>query len=112
MDRAYVGFRRLHRFTICSAFFVTRAKRGLDYTRRSRRRVDKLTGLRSDETIVLAGPKTSRLYPDPLRRISYYDAENDRRFVFLTNNFTLPAFTIAEIYKSRCHVEMFFKWIK
>jgi transposase len=112
MDRGYVDFRRLHQFTICSAFFVTRAKRGLDYTRRSRRRVEKSTGLRSDQTIVLAGPKTSRLYPDPLRRISYYDAENDRRFVFLTNNFTLPALTIAKLYKCRWQVELFFKWIK
>ena len=112
MDRGYVDFRRLYRLKICSAFFVTRAKRGLDYTRRSRRRVDKLTGLRSDQTIVLAGPKTSRLYPDPLRRISFYDAENDRRFVFLTNNFTLPALTIAKIYKCRWQVELFFKWIK
>jgi transposase len=112
MDRGYVDFRRLHRFTIGSAFFVTRAKRGLDYTRRNRRRVDKSTGLRSDQTIVLAGPKTSRLYPDPLRRISFYDAENDRRFVFLTNNFTLPALTIARLYKCRWQVELFFKWIK
>jgi transposase len=112
MDRGYVDFGRLYRLTICLAFFVTRAKRGLDYTRRSRRRVDKSTGLRSDQTIVLAGPKTSRLYPDPLRRISFYDAENDRRFVFLTNNFTLPALTIAKIYKCRWQVELFFKWIK
>lgn len=112
MDRGYVDFRRLHRFTIGSAFFVTRAKRGLDYTRRGRRRVEKSTGLRSDQTIGLAGPKTSRLYPDPLRRITYYDAENDRRFVFLTNNFTLPALTIANLYKCRWQVELFFKWIK
>lgn len=112
MDRGYVDFRRLHRFTIGSAFFVTRAKRGLDYTRRSRRRVDKSTGLRSDQTIVLVGPKTSRLYPEPLRRISFYDAENDRRFVFLTNNFTLPALTIAKLYKCRWQIELFFKWIK
>jgi transposase len=112
MDRGYVDFRRLHRFTIGSAFFVTRAKRGLDYTRRNRRRVDKSTGLRSDQTIVLAGPKTSRLYPDPLRRISFYDAENERRFVFPTNNFTLPALTIARLYKCRWQVELFFKWIK
>ncbi len=102
----FIGSRR------ASAFFVTRAKRGLDYTRRSRRRVDKTTGLRSDQTIVLAGPKTSRLYPDPLRRVSFYDAENDRRFVFLTNNFTLPALTIAKLYKCRWQVELFFKWIK
>ena len=112
MDRGYVDFRRLHRFTIGSAFFVTWAKRGLDYTRRGRRRVEKSTGLRSDQTIVLAGPKTSRLYPDPLRRITYYDAENDRRFVFLTNNFTLPSLTIANLYKCRWQVELFFKWIK
>jgi hypothetical protein len=112
MDRGYVDFRRLHRFKIGSAFFVTRAKRGLDYTRRSRQTVDKSTGLRSDQTIVLAGPKTSRLYPDPLRRISFYDAENDRRFVFLTNNFALPALTIAKLYKCRWQVELFFKWIK
>ena len=112
MDRGYVDFRRLHRFTTCSAFFVTRAKRGLDFTRRARRRVDKTTGLRSDQTIVLAGPKTSRLYPDPLRRVVFYDAENDRRFVFLTNNFTLPALTIAKLYKCRWQVELFFKWIK
>jgi hypothetical protein len=112
MDRGYVDFRRLHRFTTCSAFFVTRGKRGLHFTRRARRRVDKTTGLRSDQTIVLAGPKTSRLYPDPLRRIVFYDAEHDRRFVFLTNNFTLPALTIARIYKCRWQVELFFKWIK
>jgi Domain of unknown function (DUF4372)/Transposase DDE domain len=112
MDRGYVDFQRLYRFTTCSAFFVTRAKRGLDFTRRARRRVDKTTGLRSDQTIILVGPKTSRLYPDPLRRIVFYDAENDRRFVFLTNNFTLPALTIAKLYKCRWQVELFFKWIK
>jgi len=112
IDRGSIDFQRLHRFTTGSAFFVTRAKRGLDFRRRSRRRVDKTTGLRSDQTIVLVGPKTSRLYPDPLRRIAFYDAENDRRFVFLTNNFTLPALTIARIYKCRWQVELFFKWIK
>jgi hypothetical protein len=112
VDRGYVDFRRLHRFTSCSAFFVTRAKRGLDFTRRARRAVDKTTGLRSDQTIVLAGPKSSRLYPDQLRRVVFYDAETDRRFVFLTNNFTLPALTIARLYKCRWQVELFFKWIK
>ena len=112
MDRGYVDFRRLHRFTTCSAFFVTRAKRGLDFTRRARRPVAKATGLRSDQTIVLAGRKSSRLDPDPLRRIAFYDAENDRRFVFLTNNFTLPALTIARLYKCRWQIELFFKWIK
>ena len=112
MDRGYVDFQRLHRFTTGSAFFVTRAKRNLDFTRRARRPVDKTTGLRSDQTIVLVGPKSSRLYPDPLRRIAFYDVENDRRFVFLTNNFALPALTIALLYKCRWQVELFFKWIK
>lgn len=112
MDRGYVDFQRLYRFTQGSAFFVTRGKRNLDCTRRERRAVDKTTGLRSDQTIVLAGSKSSRLYPDPLRRIAFYDAENQRRLVFLTNNFALPALTIARLYKSRWQVELFFKWIK
>lgn len=112
MDRGYVDFRRLNRLTQGGAFFVTRAKRNMVYTRRARRQVDRATGLRSDQTIVLAGPKSSRLHPSPLRRIAFYDAENDRRFVFLTNNFTLPALTIARLYKCRWQVELFFKWIK
>ena len=112
MDRGYVDFRRLYSFTTNSAYFVTRARRGLDYKRRNRREVDKTTGLRSDQTIVLAGVKTVLLYPDQLRRVSYYDTENKRRFVFLTNNFSLPALTIAQLYKCRWQVELFFKWIK
>jgi len=112
MDRGYVDFERLHRFTLGAAFFVTRAKRNLDATRRTRRPVDKTTGLRSDQTIVLSGPKSSRLYPDPLRRVVFYDAESKRRLVFLTNNFSLPALTIARLYKCRWQVELFFKWIK
>ena len=109
MDRGYVDFRRLHRFEAGKAFFVTRGKRNLDFTRRARRRVDKTTGLRSDQTIVLAGTKSSRLYPEPLRRIAFYDAEHERRLVFLTNNFDLPALTIARLYKCRWQVELFFK---
>jgi transposase len=112
MDRGYVDFRRLHRFTESLAFFVIRAKRNMDYARRSRRRIDKSTGLRSDQTIVLQGPKTSLQYPAPLRRISYHDADTDKRFVFLTNNFQLPAITIPQLYKCRWQVELFFKWIK
>ncbi len=112
MDRGYVDFQRLNRFTLAGAFFVTRAKRNLDYTRRERRAVDKATGLRTDQTIVLAGPKSSRLYPGELRRIAFYDADTDRRFVFVTNNFALPALTIPQLYKSRWQVELFFKWIK
>ena len=112
MDRGHVDFRRLYRFTTNSAYFVTRARRGIDYKRRNRREVHKTTGLRSDQTIVLAGVKTVLLYPDQLRRVSYYVTENKRRFVFLTNNFSLPAFTIAQLYKCRWQVELFFKWIK
>jgi hypothetical protein len=112
MDRGYVDFQRLYRLTTAGAFFVTRGKRNLDFTRRSRRRIDKTTGLRSDQTIVLAGLKSSRLYPAPLRRVAFYDAEHDRRLVFLSNNFDLPALTIAGLYKSRWQVELFFKWIK
>jgi transposase len=111
-DRGYVDYLRLHRFETKKAFFVTRAKRNLDFTRLARRRVDKTTGLRSDQTIVLAGTKSSLLYPDPLRRIAFYDVEHERRLVFLTNNFDLPALTIAQLYKCRWQVELFFKWIK
>jgi hypothetical protein len=112
MDRGYLDFGRLYRLHSGLAFFVTRAKSNLDFSRRSSRRVDKSKGLRSDQTIVLNGPKTSRLYPDPLRRVVYHDAETGKRLVFLTNNFDLPAMTIANIYKSRWQVELFFRWIK
>jgi len=112
MDRGYVDFGRLHRFTRNSAFFVTRAKRNLDFSRRAGRKVDKTTGLRSDQTIVLAGPKSSASYPEPLRRVAYFDVEREKRLVFLTNNLTLPALTVAGLYKCRWQVELFFKWIK
>jgi len=112
MDRGYTDFARLYAFTQSLAFFILRAKRDLDYVRRDYRDLDKSTGLRSDSTIVLCGPKTSTLYPVPLRRISYYASDIDKRFVFLTNNFTLPALTIAQLYKCRWQVELFFKWIK
>jgi hypothetical protein len=112
MDRGYTDFERLYRFTQGMAFFIIRAKRDLDFARRAYREVDKTTGLRSDQTIILCGPKTSGLYPDPLRRVSYYAADIDKRFVFLTNNFILPALTIAQLYKCRWQVELFFKWIK
>ena len=87
MDRGYIDFGRLYVFTQTPAFFVIRAKRNLNYSRRSYRHVDKSTGLRSDQTIILRGPKTSKLYPLPLRRITYFDEETHTRFVFLTNNF-------------------------
>jgi hypothetical protein len=111
-DRGYIDFARLHRFTRNMAFFVTRAKRNMDYSRRCYRPVDKSTGLRSDQTIILTGPKTSKAYPVPLRRVSFCDPETEKRFVFLSNNFILPALTIARIYKCRWQVELFFKWIK
>jgi len=112
MDRGYIDFRRLYRFTELLAYFVVRGKRGLDFARRLSRPVDKTTGLRSDFTIRLRGPKTSQDYPVVLRRIRYYDAETDKHFTFLTNNFSLPALTIASLYKCRWQVELFFKWIK
>jgi hypothetical protein len=112
MDRGYLDFERLFRFTTGAAFFVTRGKRNLDCTRRMHRSVDKSMGLRCDQTILLAGTKSSRLYPDPLRRVAYYDTEHQRRLVFLTNNFSLPALTIARLYQCRWQVELFFKWIK
>ena len=112
MDRGYVDFRRLYRFTQRGAFFVTRGKKKLDYSLRTRRQVDKTTGLRCDQTIVLAGPKSSQLYPAELRRVAFYDAEHKRRFVFLTNNFDLPALVIAQLYRCRWQIELFFKWIK
>jgi len=112
MDRGYIDFARLYRFTQNMAFFVTRAKSNLDYIRRSSHSVDPGTGLRSDQTILLRGPKTSQLYPDPLRRISFFDIEKHRRLIFLTNNFVLPALTIALLFKCRWKIELFFKWIK
>jgi len=112
MDRGYIDFARLYRFTQNMAFFVTRAKSNLDYIRRSSHSVDPGTGLRSDQTILLRSPKTSQLYPDPLRRISFFDIQNHRRLIFLTNNFVLPALTIALLFKRRWKIKLFFKWIK
>jgi len=112
MDRGYIDFARLHRFNEALSFFVVRAKKNLDYQRRICRSIDRATGLRADQTIVLCGPKTSQQYPIPLRRITYFDADAQKRFVFLTNNFELPAITIAYLYKCRWQVELFFKWIK
>ena len=111
-DRGYTDFERLHRFTLSSAFFVTRGKRGLDFRCRESRPVDKSTGLRCDQSIRLQGPLSSRRYPALLRRIVYVDPEKGKRFVFLTNHFTLPALTIAELYQCRWQIELFFKWIK
>jgi hypothetical protein len=112
MDRGYIDFERLFVFPLCSAFFVVRAKGNLLLQRRYSRPVDKTTGLRSDHTVVLTAIHSVKAYPDPLRRITYFDATTNRRLTFLTNNFTLPALTIAQIYKCRWQVELFFKWIK
>lgn len=112
MDRAYVDFSRLYVFHCGGAFFVTRTKRGVQFRRRYSHPVDESSGLRSDHTVVLASTVSRKNYPDPLRRIRYYDAEKDRHLRFLTNNFDLPALTICLLYKSRWAVELFFKWIK
>jgi len=112
MDKAYLDFARLFRLHRHAAFFVIRAKSNLAYTRRESRPVDKTTGLRSDQSIVLSGPLVSQKYPEPLRRIGYYDSEHQRKLVFLTNNFMLPPLVIAELYRCRWQVELFFKWIK
>jgi transposase len=112
MDRGYVDFSRLHTFLEFSAFFVTRAKSNLKFRRLYSRPVDKSIGLRCDQTIALTGIKTAKQYPEKIRRIRYIDFENDKNLTFLTNNFTLPAFTIALLYKCRWQVELFFKWIK
>jgi len=112
LDRGYTDFKRLHTFTKASAFFIIPAKKKLDFGRRSYRKVDKSTGLRSDVTIGLQGVKTSVDYPEGLRRISYFDVKRDKRLIFLSNNFLLPALTITELYKCRWQVELFFKWIK
>ena len=111
-DRAYMDFEQLYRFEQARAFFVIRAWRSLDFRRRYSHAFDRTTGVRSDQTIMLTGRKTSRRYPSALRRVRYVDPERPRNLVFLTNNFDLPALTIARLYKSRWQVELFFRWIK
>jgi hypothetical protein len=112
MDRGYIDFARLYAFQTNMAFFVTRAKKNLQYRCRANCTVDKETGLRCDQTIRLTGVKTAAEYPLPLRRIKYVDPDTGKRLVFLTNNFVLDGLTIAKLYKCRWHVELFFKWIK
>jgi hypothetical protein len=112
MDRGYLDFERLYRFTLSSAFFVTRTKKNVLLQRRYSHPVDKSTGVSSDQTVILTSLESASVYPNPLRRVSYRDPETGKRLRFLTNNFTLPALTIAQIYKQRWQVELFFKWIK
>ena len=112
MDRAYIDFARLYNFALSSAFFVVRTKSNVLLERRYSHTVDKSTGVRSDQTVLLSSIESASVYPDALRRVSYCDAETGKRLKSLTNNFTLPALTIAQIYKQRWQVELFFKWIK
>ncbi len=112
MDRGYIDFSRLYTLGLSAAFFVTRGKSNLKCRRLYSRPVDKQTGLICDQSVVLTGFYASKDYPDKLRRIKYHDIKTDKTFVFLANNFSLPALTIAELYRYRWQVELFFKWIK
>lgn len=112
MDRGYVDFQRLYRFVLAGAFFVTRTKVGVQLNRLASRPVAKSTGVRSDHIVWLRTRQSAAHYPDRLRRVSYTDPESGKVLVFLTNNFDLPALTIAQLYKCRWQVELFFKWIK
>ena len=112
MDRGYVDFERLYRFVLAGAFFVTRAKTNIQSSRLESRPVEPGTGVRSDQVVWLSLPKSIEHYPDRLRRVSYRDPERGKALVFLTNNFDLPPLTIAQLYKSRWRVELFFKWVK
>jgi len=112
MDRGYVDFARLYIFTLSAAFFVVRTKSNVLLQRRYSHAVDKSTGVRSDHTVILTAIDSAKVYPEALRRVTYLDGETGKRFKFLTNNFALPAATIAQIYKCRWQVELFFKWIK
>lgn len=111
-DRAYLDFDRLHRFELHKSFFITRAKANLKYRRLYSHPVDKSSGLKSDQTIILDGYYQHRHYPEKLRRVRYYDSTHDHQLTFLTNNFSLPAIYIAQLYQCRWQIELFFKWIK
>jgi len=112
MDRAYLDFQRLHQMHQCSAIFVMRSKTNTGLRRLYSHKVDKSTGVRYDQTVLPTGFYSKKDYPDKLRRIKYFDADKNRTFIFITNQFSLPAVTIAELYRYRWRVEIFFKWIK
>jgi hypothetical protein len=112
MDRAYLDFKRLHAFHRSGAFFVTRTKTGVVLNRRYSHSVPPDTGVTSDQTVVLGTAGSARNYPDTLRRVRFVDSEKGRQLIFLTNHFEFPALTIAQLYKSRWRIELFFKWIK
>lgn len=110
MDRGYIDFKRLNLFHLSSAYFVVRTKKNLLLQRRYSHPIDKTSGVCSDQTVILTAIDSAIAYPDPLRRVSYYDAKGDKHLKFLTNNFSLPALTIAELYRSRWQVELFFSY--
>jgi hypothetical protein len=112
LDRGYVDFARLYLFTRCAAHFVLRAKRNLKFRRRYSHQVDRSTGVFCDQTILLTVPRSAELYPNPLRRVRFHDPEDGKQITLLSNHFDLPALTIAELYRCRWQVELFFKWIK
>jgi len=112
MDRAYLDFARLYRLHQSLCFFVLRTKKNTQYRRTDSRKVDRSTGLVCDQTIKLTGAKSMKDFPESLRLVKYRDKERDKTLIFITNNFYLPAITIADLYRSRWHVELFFKWIK
>ena len=112
MDRGYLDFERLYAFNQVPAFFVTRAKSNTKYKRRYSHPVDRETGLICDQTVILTGFYTKKKYPEILRRVKYHDKKTNQTLIFLTNNFSLPALTITQLYRSRWQVELFFKWIK
>jgi hypothetical protein len=112
MDRGFMDFTRLHTLHLAQAFFVVRAKSNVRYRRLYSHPIDKACGLRCDQTIVLTGQFSATDYPAQLRRVKFYDTKHDQLLVFLTNNFTLPALTVAQLYRCRWQVELFFKWIK
>ncbi len=112
MDRAYIDFERLYRLHLALCFFVTRAKGNLQFKRRYSHPADKSAGVKCDQTIILTGPKTKTRYPLPLRRVSYYAAETGQELDFITNNFAIPSLTVAQLFRYRWRVELFFKWIK
>lgn len=109
MDHGFTDFTRLYRMHQAQAFFVIRGKANLASRRVYSRAVDKSTGLRCDQTIALTGLKASKDYPQHLQRIRFHDTEHDKALIFLTNNFDLPALTIAQLYRCRWQVELFFK---
>ena len=112
LDRAYIDFARLYALDQALAFFVVRAKKNFQFRRRSSHPVSFLDGVKSDQTVMLTGPLSRKLYPVPLRRVSYYSAETDQQLIFLTNNFSITSLTVATLYRCRWQIELFFKWIK